>query len=119
MAGESGVRANRRVDLIDVHVLPLSVRDENRSRPEQERRAPAIEQGNVGRERKDRRWDSGDRVKAHHRDSQDFRDGDVRLDLPRPREHPSADPTIRNISSADADGEITLGAIPPSINPME
>ena len=30
----------------------------------------------------------------------------------------SADPTMRNITSADAAGEITLGAMPPSINPM-
>jgi len=30
----------------------------------------------------------------------------------------SADPTIRNITSADADGEITFGAMPPSMSPM-
>ena len=107
-------------ELLHVDVLVGRVRDVDRAGTEEQRRAPAAEQRNVGRVRDGRDLESGDRVEVLR--------GDVRARTRAPpcRSPSAAAPTrsgatsltSRNISSASQIAGTMFASVPPRIVPM-
>ena len=66
--------------LVERHELGVGVGDENRTRAEQERRAPAVEKRHVGRKREHTGLEAGDGVHADGRHPEDLRDRHASLE---------------------------------------
>jgi hypothetical protein len=115
---EPFVRVDCTIEFREIEMLVAGVCHKNRARPEQQRRSPPIEKWHVGGEPK------GGGRKAPTVCSLTIGTRNISSDVTNRSSGwtawriVSAGPTVRKSTSADADGEITLGAIPPSIKPI-
>ena len=74
------IRVDRCMELAELHVLVIRVRNEKGPRPEEQRRPPPIEQGNVRREREGCCLHAWNRMQANVRDLQDCTDWNERVE---------------------------------------
>ena len=100
-------------------MLVLRVRQQHRAGAEEQRPAPAREQRYVGGEREDVGLEAGDGVQADRRDLEHVLDRDALAQWRQALDDVRPGPTVRNRTSASAEGEITFGATPPEIRPTE
>src|SRR5687768_17454912 len=79
-ACETYVAIDRSVEFVESNVLAVGVGDEEGAGTEQQRRAPSVEQRNIGREGEDGRLEPIHDVQPHVRDAQDLFNRDERAE---------------------------------------